>query len=130
VVFSRLAVYVHKVLTFHQIKAQIVEFLEEKQKSIEKYDILNLQYNRTIGEYESQIKKQNFEISKLKEDLSGLNYEYDNYKVRAQHAFKKQKGSSPNAETNDDNTNCKLVEECKYLKLTIEQLHDKLEFCK
>jgi hypothetical protein len=116
------------------LQAQVAEATEEKQKSMEKYDVLNLQYNRIVSEYETQIKRLNFEISKSKEDLSLLNTEYDNYRVRAQHAFKKQKAPSNSGcvdgDSVDDNRNHKLVEECKLLKNTIEQLQDKFNLCR
>ena len=108
------------------LKGQIEDYAEERLQLTEKYDQLNMLHTKDLFEHKMANEALQKEIKELNEGLAALIVEYDNYKVRVQHAFKKQRGTtaSNGDEQNEDNN--KLLEDCRQLKLTIDQLNEKL----
>jgi GRIP and coiled-coil domain-containing protein 2 len=117
-------------LEIENYKLQLAEFAGDKQKIFDKYQSMNNSCMSKIGDLQKRNESLETELSNLIENNNLLKSEYENYKIRVQHAFKKQKeqnaGDSSNVAVNSQNSIDSLNKEITQFKILIEQLNDKL----
>ncbi len=103
---------------------------QEKQKLQEKLNSSTEISQRASHLVENKLKLTEDQLKECKLEFSTLKTEYDNYKLKAQHAFKKQKEQSENSSMSHQSINSNEIKgylsEIDELKQVIAQLKEKL----
>lgn len=99
-------------------KLQLTELIIEKQRVQDRLQTNNELNQRTIQSLEHKIKQSESQAIETNDLLESLKTEYENYKQKVQHAFKKQK------ELNETNMNSSTVNESQKYLAEIEQLNE------
>ena len=106
---------------------ELVNLTQERQRLHEKLQSSGEINQRAVQLIESKLHLTEEQLKECKSELSTLKSEYDAYKLKAQHAFKKQKEQSETTTSNLNSAEMKAyVNEIEELKLAITQLTDKL----
>lgn len=114
-------------LDIENFKIQIADLSAERQKLHDKLHSQSDNNQRAMSILETKLKSTEDQLSDVNSKLSSMKLEYDNYKVKVQHAFKKQKEQS---ESNVGGMSSVEVQsylnEIEQLKLLVTKLTDKL----
>lgn len=110
------------------LKIQLADLMAERQRLQDKAQSNSDAYQRTTQLLETKIQSYEAELEDERQKLETLKNEFENYKIKAQHAFKKHKEQS---ETNSALVNGNEVQkyalEIEQLKSVIVKLNEKLE---
>ncbi len=115
------------------LKLQIADLILDKQRLNDKYQSQTELNKRTIQILETKVKSNDDQSQELNHKLTQLQNEYENYKIKVQHAFKKQKEQAEQVSTEADQNNSTNSEIQNYLNkiqqlnLVVQKLNEKLE---
>lgn len=109
-------------------KLQITELSAERVKVQDKLHFVQENNQRNVNLLETKISSLTNELENTKSMYTQVQTDYENYKIKAQNAFKKQKEST---ETNSSTINSgeiqRYLSEIEQLKSVINKLNEKLE---
>jgi hypothetical protein len=107
---------------------QIADIILDRQRALEKLNSVNEVNSRSSNIFETTIKSYEEQLNEANSKFGSLKTEYDNYKIKVQHVFKKQKEQSDtNASTANSNEIQAYVNEIDQLKVLIKKLTERSE---
>ncbi len=108
----------------------IADLTLDRQRIQEKLGSLNEVNLRTNNISEAKIKSYEDQLSEANSKCASLKTEYENYKLKVQHAFKKQKEQSDsNASSTSSREIQAYISEIEQLKVVIKKLTENSEEC-
>lgn len=114
-------------LEIENYKLQLVELTTDRQRLTDKLNTSNELHQRNLQLFETKNRSLEESLNELRNKLEILQTEYDNYKIKVQHAFKKQKEQSETsvlvANTNETQ---KYLADIEELNLIISKLNTSL----
>jgi chromosome segregation ATPase len=117
-------------LEIENLKLQIVEITTEREKLRDKMHLDDEMHQRSIQLLDSKLRASDLELGDSKAKLTSLNQEYESYKLKVQHAFKKQKELTEVATVTSSTSNemqLKFTSEIETLNDLLKKSNEKCE---
>ena len=105
----------------------MAEITLEKQKTFDKIQANAEIYQRNLQLLEKKLKTVEKELEETKVSLIEVKAEYDNYKHKAQNAFKRQKEQSENSSAPNSNETQKILNDLEQFRQMVKISNEKKE---